>query len=276
MPTLTSEEVPPPPVRKSSRGKENHQPNDDGSAENLSDLIDTDDDDDASVGDAPPARKKKKSTTTTKKKKKPIAKKVSSSSTKKKRVVTEKVEEEDDDRIAVLTAELEDLKERYDALEEKKNELVDTVRDLEMEAITKNASLIKEKGLAETNGKLAADATKRANDAKKVNEQLVKDHNKLKKELESAHAMALEQLRAMHVVDKANIESELTNTKSFLAKCEMELAQVKKTLDTTQKEELKFLREEKVASAKVEHNTCLLYTSPSPRDGLLSRMPSSA
>ena len=26
----------------------------------------------------------------------------------------------------------------------------------------------------------------------------------------------------------------------------------------------------------VPHNTCLLYTSPSPRDGLLSRMPSSA
>ena len=25
-----------------------------------------------------------------------------------------------------------------------------------------------------------------------------------------------------------------------------------------------------------EHNDCLLYTSPSPRDGLLSRMPSSA
>ena len=25
-----------------------------------------------------------------------------------------------------------------------------------------------------------------------------------------------------------------------------------------------------------EHKTCLLYTSPSPRDGLLSRMPSSA
>ena len=24
------------------------------------------------------------------------------------------------------------------------------------------------------------------------------------------------------------------------------------------------------------HNSCLLYTSPSPRDGLLSRMPSSA
>ena len=30
------------------------------------------------------------------------------------------------------------------------------------------------------------------------------------------------------------------------------------------------------ASFKVERKICLLYTSPSPRDGLLSRMPSSA
>ena len=29
-------------------------------------------------------------------------------------------------------------------------------------------------------------------------------------------------------------------------------------------------------TAKTGHNVCLLYTSPSPRDGLLSRMPSSA
>ena len=29
-------------------------------------------------------------------------------------------------------------------------------------------------------------------------------------------------------------------------------------------------------SSIVDTNTCLLYTSPSPRDGLLSRMPSSA
>ena len=28
--------------------------------------------------------------------------------------------------------------------------------------------------------------------------------------------------------------------------------------------------------ARVKHAPCLLYTSPSPRDGLLSRMPSSA
>ena len=30
------------------------------------------------------------------------------------------------------------------------------------------------------------------------------------------------------------------------------------------------------ANAAVDTNNCLLYTSPSPRDGLLSRMPSSA
>ena len=30
------------------------------------------------------------------------------------------------------------------------------------------------------------------------------------------------------------------------------------------------------SNAKKRINTCLLYTSPSPRDGLLSRMPSSA
>ena len=30
------------------------------------------------------------------------------------------------------------------------------------------------------------------------------------------------------------------------------------------------------SEAFAEYNTCLLYTSPSPRDGLLSRMPSSA
>ena len=33
---------------------------------------------------------------------------------------------------------------------------------------------------------------------------------------------------------------------------------------------------EDIASQEVEKYTCLLYTSPSPRDGLLSRMPSSA
>ena len=34
--------------------------------------------------------------------------------------------------------------------------------------------------------------------------------------------------------------------------------------------------DEQIANAVNQLNTCLLYTSPSPRDGLLSRMPSSA
>ena len=33
---------------------------------------------------------------------------------------------------------------------------------------------------------------------------------------------------------------------------------------------------EMFAEVSTDHNPCLLYTSPSPRDGLLSRMPSSA
>ena len=35
-------------------------------------------------------------------------------------------------------------------------------------------------------------------------------------------------------------------------------------------------REFRTSKKVAEHLTCLLYTSPSPRDGLLSRMPSSA
>ena len=33
---------------------------------------------------------------------------------------------------------------------------------------------------------------------------------------------------------------------------------------------------QEIEDSMIETNTCLLYTSPSPRDGLLSRMPSSA
>ena len=33
---------------------------------------------------------------------------------------------------------------------------------------------------------------------------------------------------------------------------------------------------DRIAKIKYEYHDCLLYTSPSPRDGLLSRMPSSA
>ena len=38
----------------------------------------------------------------------------------------------------------------------------------------------------------------------------------------------------------------------------------------------KGLPEKKVAKEETKPNPCLLYTSPNPRDGLLSRMPSSA
>ena len=44
----------------------------------------------------------------------------------------------------------------------------------------------------------------------------------------------------------------------------------------TAKEDLKQIQNLKRDLMKVQGNICLLYTSPSPRDGLLSRMPSSA
>ena len=47
--------------------------------------------------------------------------------------------------------------------------------------------------------------------------------------------------------------------------------QMRKQLEWTDAEEEAF-----TAEGHSRHYTCLLYTSPSPRDGLLSRMPSSA
>ena len=41
-------------------------------------------------------------------------------------------------------------------------------------------------------------------------------------------------------------------------------------------EEIARLREQVTEPTVIEPEACLLYTSPSPRDGLLSRMPSSA
>ena len=39
---------------------------------------------------------------------------------------------------------------------------------------------------------------------------------------------------------------------------------------------LRFLNENDAVEFEIQDGDCLLYTSPSPRDGLLSRMPSSA
>ena len=60
-----------------------------------------------------------------------------------------------------------------------------------------------------------------------------------------------------------------------------------KTLDSKKGEEIKVLKTEGLttladyfvictATSNTQVKACLLYTSPSPRDGLLSRMPSSA
>ena len=60
--------------------------------------------------------------------------------------------------------------------------------------------------------------------------------------------------------------------------------QVLMKLDTEASEEqrnslekaIKLKQEQLTLKQEEKRNTCLLYTSPSPRDGLLSRMPSSA
>ena len=49
----------------------------------------------------------------------------------------------------------------------------------------------------------------------------------------------------------------------------------KQVADTVQDSTPTALQEEPIAQ-EPQYQTCLLYTSPSPRDGLLSRMPSSA
>ena len=46
--------------------------------------------------------------------------------------------------------------------------------------------------------------------------------------------------------------------------------------DTLQTSDSKGSSTEKSVDTSYIYNGCLLYTSPSPRDGLLSRMPSSA
>ena len=50
-----------------------------------------------------------------------------------------------------------------------------------------------------------------------------------------------------------------------------------KSADTNDKKETSSDKKDNAADKNTENKTvCLLYTSPSPRDGLLSRMPSSA
>ena len=47
-------------------------------------------------------------------------------------------------------------------------------------------------------------------------------------------------------------------------------------IEDNEKDEIAFAHRGMIYNELEEYNDCLLYTSPSPRDGLLSRMPSSA
>ena len=54
----------------------------------------------------------------------------------------------------------------------------------------------------------------------------------------------------------------------------LQMEQISLTLDYDVEDEFRF--DDVNKTFEIEANNCLLYTSPSPRDGLLSRMPSSA
>ena len=64
-------------------------------------------------------------------------------------------------------------------------------------------------------------------------------------------------------------ESDINRSNSFSRKSTVEDENVRR--DDQEND-----RDEDKAESNLEYDICLLYTSPSPRDGLLSRMPSSA
>ena len=113
----------------------------------------------------------------------------------------------------------------------------------ENDAITVGAKLIKMTGEASASAKSATEANKRATDAKNALAELEKGHRREKTELATAHERAMQLLREMHLLDKNNLVTELTNTKATLASCHLELAQTKKLLETARSEELKFLQD---------------------------------
>ena len=69
----------------------------------------------------------------------------------------------------------------------------------------------------------------------------------------------------------------ITHINQIKVKTMEDLAQQIETRRSGDVININLIRDERVLSIKVElYLSCLLYTSPSPRDGLLSRMPSSA
>ena len=81
-------------------------------------------------------------------------------------------------------------------------------------------------------------------------------------------------LTALNTTDKANlinaINEVLSSLNSLIADSTTSATDKTYSIDKI-KSEIQALRDDSLLLA-----TCLLYTSPSPRDGLLSRMPSSA
>ena len=75
-------------------------------------------------------------------------------------------------------------------------------------------------------------------------------------------------------MDRANVDTDMIIPKQFLKSIK------RSGFGPNLFDELRYLDEgqpgKDCSNRPVNHNFCLLYTSPSPRDGLLSRMPSSA
>ena len=74
-------------------------------------------------------------------------------------------------------------------------------------------------------------------------------------------------LREPHISEKVSVLGDLANQYAFKVAPDATRAEVREAVEAIFKASVT-----KVTTA----NVCLLYTSPSPRDGLLSRMPSSA
>ena len=73
-------------------------------------------------------------------------------------------------------------------------------------------------------------------------------------------------------LDTSYINEYDNRVKSQMAQDEKDLAKAMEIGDS----QAAVVANKQIAELSVQNNHCLLYTSPSPRDGLLSRMPSSA
>ena len=89
---------------------------------------------------------------------------------------------------------------------------------------------------------------------------------------------ALVHVRLRGSVSDAAGNAVMNNVKMVAPKLQPHLLRIGKAIDFWFDAETEEIAREQMdlLSDRMLANTCLLYTSPSPRDGLLSRMPSSA